>query len=127
MPAFCFLALIHWCMPALRKGLCQSCTYGLSLKVAAETEGSGVVVVVIAALSDVHMHSATICWAEIPIEIARMTLTVKLDGNWSSLQLANNAPPLSFTDSAVARSARIVLQLFVCFFSLCNQDPMGFS
>ena len=28
------------------------------------------------------------CWAEAPIKIARMTLTIKLDGNWSSFQRA---------------------------------------
>ena len=49
------------------------------------------------------------CWAEAPIKIARMTLTIKLDGNWSSFQLANSAPPLSVTDSAIAPSARIFL------------------
>jgi hypothetical protein len=49
-------------------------------------------------------------WAEAPIKIARMTLTIKLDGNWSSFQLANSAPPLSVTDSAIAPSARMVLQ-----------------
>ena len=48
-------------------------------------------------------------WAEAPIKIARMTLTIKLDGNWSSFQLANSAPPLSVTDSAIAPSARIPL------------------
>ena len=48
-----------------------------------------------------------ICWAEAPEKIARMTLTIKLDGNWSSFQLANSAPPLSVTDSAIAPSARI--------------------
>ena len=47
------------------------------------------------------------CWAEAPIKIARMTLTIKLDGNWSSFQLANSAPPLSVTDSAIAPSARM--------------------
>ena len=36
-----------------------------------------------------------------------MTLTIKLDGNWSSFQLANSAPPLCVTDSAIAPSARI--------------------
>ena len=46
-------------------------------------------------------------WAEARIKIARMTLTIKLDGNWSSFQLANSAPPLSVTDSAIAPSARI--------------------
>jgi len=48
------------------------------------------------------------CWAEAPIKIARMTLTIKLDGNWSSFQLANSAPPLSVTDSAIAPSARML-------------------
>ena len=46
-------------------------------------------------------------WAEARIKIARMTLTIKLDGNWSSFQLANSAPPLSVTDSAIAPSARM--------------------
>jgi len=46
-------------------------------------------------------------WAEAPIKIARMTLTIKLDGNWSSFQLANSAPPLCVTDSAIAPSARM--------------------
>ena len=47
------------------------------------------------------------CWAEAPIKIARVNLTIKLDGNWNSLQLANSAPPLCVTDSAIAPSARI--------------------
>ena len=47
-------------------------------------------------------------WAEARIKIARMTLTIKLDGNWNSFQLANSAPPLSVTDSAIAPSARMV-------------------
>ena len=46
-------------------------------------------------------------WAEAHIKIARMTLTIKLDRNWSSFQLANSAPPLSVTDSAIAPSARM--------------------
>ena len=50
----------------------------------------------------------SICWAEAPIKIARMTLTIKLDGNWSSFQLANSAPPLSVTGSAIAPSARML-------------------
>ena len=50
-------------------------------------------------------------WAEARIKIARMTLTIKLDGNWSSFQLANSAPPLSVTDSAIAPSARMVNKL----------------
>ena len=40
-----------------------------------------------------------------------MTLTIKLDGNWNSFQLANSAPPLSVTDSAIAPSARMHLKL----------------
>ena len=48
------------------------------------------------------------CWAEAHEKIARMTLTIKLDRNWSSFQLANSAPPLSVTDSAIAPSARMV-------------------
>ena len=47
-------------------------------------------------------------WAEARIKIARMTLTIKLDGNWSCFQLANSAPPLSVTDSAIAPSARML-------------------
>ena len=57
----------------------------------------------------VHNKLASVvkcCWAEAHIKIARMTLTIKLDGNWSSFQLANSAPPLSGTDSAIAPSAR---------------------
>ena len=50
----------------------------------------------------------SLCWAEAHIKIARMTLTIKLDRNWSSFQLANSAPPLSVTDSAIAPSARMV-------------------
>ena len=46
------------------------------------------------------------CWAEAHEKIARMTLTIKLDRNWSSFQLANSAPPLSVTDSAIAPPAR---------------------
>ena len=51
--------------------------------------------------------SLNICWAEARIKIARMTLTIKLDRNWSSFQLANSAPLLSVTDSAIAPSARM--------------------
>ena len=47
------------------------------------------------------------CWAEARIKIARMTLTTKLDGNWSSFQLANNTHPLSVTGNVIAPSARI--------------------
>ena len=46
-------------------------------------------------------------WAEARLKIARMTLTIKLDRNWNSFQLANSAPPLSVTGSAIAPSARM--------------------
>jgi len=54
-----------------------------------------------------HFWHQLFHWAEAPIKIARMTLTIKLDGNWSSFQLANNTPPLSVTGSVIAPSARI--------------------
>ena len=53
------------------------------------------------------------CWAEARLKIARMTLTIKLDGNWSSFQLANSAPPLSVTDSALAPSPRMMTCLIL--------------
>ena len=46
-------------------------------------------------------------WAEAHIQIARMTLTIKLDRTWNSFTLANSAPPLSVTDSDNAPSARM--------------------
>ena len=52
------------------------------------------------------MLRAGSCWAEARVKIARMTLTIKLDRNWRSFQLANSAPPLSVTDSAIAPSAK---------------------
>ena len=63
------------------------------------------------------------CWAEAPIKIARMTLTIKLDGNWSSFQLANSAPPLSVTGSATAPSARMLhfRRLGLCRPGLCQE------
>ena len=45
------------------------------------------------------------------MKIGRMTLTIKLDGNWGSFQLAKSAPPLSVTDSAIAPSARMLLKM----------------
>ena len=42
------------------------------------------------------------CWAEAREKIARMTLTIKLDRNWSSFQLANSTPPLSVTGNVIA-------------------------
>ena len=58
--------------------------------------------------TDTHLNAlGSICWAEARIKITRMTLTIKLDRNWSSFQLANSAPPLSVTGSAIAPSARM--------------------
>jgi hypothetical protein len=37
-----------------------------------------------------------------------MLLTIKLNRNWNSFQLAISAPPLNVTDSAIAPSARMV-------------------
>ena len=56
----------------------------------------------------VLMFIENVCWAEAHIKITRMTLTIKLDRNWSSFQLANSTPPLSVTGSAIAPSARMV-------------------
>ena len=63
------------------------------------------------ALGQWQREALTHRWAEAPIKIARMTLTIKLDGNWSSFQLANSAPPLCVTDSAIAPSARMALSV----------------
>ena len=52
-------------------------------------------------------HISSFCWAEAHVKIARMTLTIKLDGNWNSFQLANNTPPLGVTGSVIAHSARM--------------------
>ena len=52
-------------------------------------------------------HPPSLRWAEARVKITRMTLTIKLDRNWSSFQLANSAPPLSVTGSAIAPSARM--------------------
>jgi len=61
-------------------------------------------------------------WAEALLKIARMTLTIKRDGNWSSFQLANSAPPLSVTDSAIAPSARMTSDAVLrMHHSGCNQ------
>ena len=79
------------------------------------------------------------CWAEARLKIARMTLTIKLDGNWSSFQLANSAPPLSVTGHAIAPSARMARTraqsdvfcehipwrvLFVVFFDCLTEDSI---
>ena len=57
---------------------------------------------------NVLARDCEISWAEARIKIARVTLTIILDGNWNSFQLANSAPPLSVTDSAIAPSARML-------------------
>ena len=44
---------------------------------------------------NVLARDCEISWAEARIKIARVTLTIKLDGNWNSFQLANSAPPVS--------------------------------
>ena len=59
--------------------------------------------------------SCNYCWAKAPINIARMALTIKLDGNWISFQLANSAPPLCATDSAIAPSAKMKRNVIVLF------------
>ena len=46
-------------------------------------------------------------WAEAHIQIARMTLTIRLDRTWNSFQVASSEPPLSVTDSAIAPSERM--------------------
>ena len=62
-----------------------------------------------------------------------MTLTIKLDGNWSSFQLANSAPPLSVTDSAIAPSARMDLRqrnpkvFFLRKATVCFRSAHGFA
>ena len=46
-------------------------------------------------------------WAEAHIQVAKMTLTIKLDRNWNILKSANSALPLSVTDNAIAPAARM--------------------
>ena len=57
--------------------------------------------------TNIHIQIYSWYWAEARLKIARMTLTIKRDGNWSSFQLANSALPLSVTSSAIAPSARM--------------------
>ena len=52
-----------------------------------------------------------------------MTLTIKLDRNWNSFQLANSTPPLSVTGNAIAPSARINM----CGFFFFPDDIMFLS
>ena len=72
--------------------------------------------------SNPSRHNWTaVSWAEAPVKIARMTLTIKLDGNWSSFQLANNTSPLSVTDSIIAPSARMFSRFtFPLTFAHCS-------
>jgi hypothetical protein len=70
------------------------------------------------------MSPSSHCWAEAHIKIARMTLTIKLDGNWSSFQLANSAPPLSVTGSAIAPSARVSYMASLSHFPLTSLPPL---
>ena len=59
---------------------------------------------------DALLRSRRACpphWANARIKIVSMLLTIKLNRNWNSFQLANSAPPLNVTDSAIAPSARI--------------------
>ena len=68
-----------------------------------------------------HTDIEHFCWAEAHIKIARMTLTIKLDGNWSSFQLANRAPRLSVTDSTIAPSARVLkIRPSMCLLDIQN-------
>ena len=61
-------------------------------------------------------------WAEARIKIARMTLTIKLDRNWSSFQLANNTPPLSVTGSVIAPSARMnITSIMIVMFKTATE------
>ena len=73
----------------------------------------------------IHIPIAILSWAEARVKIARMTLTIKLDGNWNSFQLANSAPPLSVTDSAIAPSARMILEQFLT--QLLPNTSLAFS
>jgi hypothetical protein len=54
-------------------------------------------------------------------------LTIKLDRNWSSFQLANSAPPLSVTDSAIAPSARILANFRAANYQLRDASPWLFD
>ena len=77
----------------------------LAKQIRMETEHKRGRIFSVKTISDGHAAS----WAEARVKIARVTLTIKLDGNWSSFQLAICASPLSVTDSAIAPSARMAL------------------
>ena len=65
-------------------------------------------------------------WARAPIKIAMLTLTINIDGNWNSFQLANSAPPLSVTDSAIAPSARMHALPFHVQAHVCRSPLPGY-
>ena len=52
-----------------------------------------------------------------------MSLTIKLDTNRSSFQIANSAPPTSVTDSAIAPSARMACH--IAFRECCGRRGRG--
>ena len=57
--------------------------------------------------------SISIRWAEARIKIARIILTIRLDWNWSSFQLANIALPVDVMSCDIAPSARIKVECVV--------------
>ena len=105
-----------YCCVSMSQGLCVSEYSRESSSNTTQHHSSGHVLSVCLSCLFVT-ESLCLCWAEAHIKIARMTLTVKLDRNWSSFQLANSAPPLSVTDSATAPSASI---LVTASLSACN-------
>jgi hypothetical protein len=59
----------------------------------------------------VQLDLLSYCSAWRPLKIASTADGSDENGNWSSFQLANSAPPLSVTGSAIAPSARMRLAL----------------
>ena len=53
-----------------------------------------------------------VCQAKAHLKIARMTLTINLDRNWNSFQLAKSTPPPGVTGSAIAPSTRMPKERF---------------
>jgi hypothetical protein len=60
-----------------------------------------------------------------PLKIASTADGSVENGNWSSFQLANSAPPLSVTGSAIAPSARMISVGQTKPVSYCDTDPCG--
>ena len=54
------------------------------------------------------LNTTAYCWAEARIKIARIILTIRLDWNWSSFQLANIALPQNVIRCDIAPSARML-------------------